>query len=53
MVGWSVGRSHCEDDLSKHESMHENAVIHDDTWNHNDQNDHDYPANHDDFAYNI
>ena len=30
-VGWSVGPSHCEDDLSNKENMHENAVIHDDT----------------------
>ena len=47
LVGWSVGPlvrwSHYEDDLSNHENMHENAVIHDDTSNHDDEND---PANH-------
>ena len=47
LVGWLVGWSHCEDDLSKHENMHENAVIHDDTLNHDDQDDHDDHANHD------
>ena len=26
-VGWSVGPSHCEDDLSNNENMHGNAVI--------------------------
>ena len=26
-VGWSVGPSHYEDDLSNHGNMHENAVI--------------------------
>ena len=46
-VGWLVGWSHCEDDLSKHENMHENAIIHNDTSNHDDQ---DYPVNHDDSA---
>ena len=40
-VGWSVGPSHYEDDLSNHENMHENAVIHDDTSNHDDPDDHD------------
>ena len=38
-VGWSVGPSHYEDDLSNHENMHENAVIHDDTSNHNNDKD--------------
>ena len=42
-VGWLVGPSHCEDDLSNCENMHKNAVIHDDTSNHDDEND---PANH-------
>ena len=37
LVGWSVGPSHYEDDLSNHENMHENAVIHDDTSNHDDR----------------
>ena len=37
LVGWSVGWSHYEDDLSNHENMHENAVIHDDTSNHDDR----------------
>ena len=39
LVRWSVGPSHCEDDLSNHENMHENAVIHDDTSNHNNDKD--------------
>ena len=30
--------------------MHENAVIHDNTLNHNDQDDSDNPDNHDDSA---
>ena len=47
LVGLSVGWSHCEDDLSNHENMHENAVIHDDTSYHDDDFD---PANHDDSA---
>jgi len=37
LVGWLVGWSHYEDDLSNHENMHENAVIHDDTSNHDDR----------------
>ena len=41
LVGWLVGPSHCEDDLSNHENMHENAVIHDDTSIHDDPDDHD------------
>ena len=31
--------SPCEDEPSKHENMHENAVIHDDTSNHNNDKD--------------
>ena len=46
-VGWLVcplvGPSLCEDNLSNCENMHKNAVIHDDTSNHDDEND---PANH-------
>ena len=42
-VGLLVGPSHCEDDLSNCENMHKKAVLHDDTSNHDDEND---PANH-------
>ena len=41
LVGWLVRWSHCEDNLSKHDIMHEIAVIHDDTWNHDDHIDHE------------
>ena len=55
-VRWLVGWSHCEDDLSNHENMHENAVIHDDTSNLDNQDDpanHVDSANHDDSANHV
>ena len=58
LVGWSVGPlvrwSHCEDDLSNNENMHENAVIpvkttfpkiqnmHENAVNQHDPSNHDY-----------
>ena len=42
MVGWS----HCEDDLSKHENTHENAVILYDNSNHDDRANYDDSAKH-------
>ena len=50
-VRWLVGWSHCEDDLSKHENMHENAVIHYDNSNHDDPANHEDSAKHDSHDY--
>ena len=46
-----VGPSHCEDDLSKHENTHENAVILYDNSNHDDPANHDDSAKHDSHDY--
>ena len=51
LVRWSVGPSHCEDDLSKHENTHDNAVIHYDNSNHDDPVNHDDSAKHDNHYY--
>ena len=50
-VRWLVGWSHCEDDLSKHENTHENAVILYDNLNHDDPANHDDSAKHDSHDY--
>ena len=50
-VGWLVGWSHCEDDLSKHENTHENAVILYDNSTHDDPANHDDSAKHDSHDY--
>ena len=47
MVRWS----YCEDDLSKHENTHDNAVIHYDNSNHDDPVNHDDSAKHDNQYY--
>ena len=50
-VRWLVGWSHCEDNLSKHENTHDNAVIHYDNSNHDDPVNHDDSAKHDNHDY--